>query len=63
MNWVLDDVIESFVSIERARELHGAAIRRSDEDATETVVTADETAHMGWRRSTVGARRVRRLVP
>ena len=37
--WVLDDVIDGFVSIEKARELYGVEVRIVDEDAASTKST------------------------
>jgi N-methylhydantoinase B len=44
--WVLDDVIDGFVSIEAARELYGVAIRVVDEDAALYEVDTEETIRL-----------------
>jgi N-methylhydantoinase B len=48
--WVLDDVVDGFVSIEKARELYGVEVRAVDEDAALYEVDETETARL--RRST-----------
>jgi N-methylhydantoinase B len=42
--WVLDDVIDGFVSIEKARELYGVEVRIVDEDAALYEIDAEATA-------------------
>jgi N-methylhydantoinase B len=44
--WVLDDVVDGFVSIEAARDLYGVAVRVLDEDAALVEVDPDETARL-----------------
>jgi N-methylhydantoinase B len=44
--WVLDDVVDGFVSIEKARELYGVAVRVVDEDAALYEVDAAATAQL-----------------
>jgi N-methylhydantoinase B len=44
--WVLEDVIDGFVSIEAARELYAVAIRLVDEDAARYEIDDDETARL-----------------
>jgi N-methylhydantoinase B len=44
--WVLDDVIDGFVSIEKARELYGVEVRIVDEDAALYEVDVEATARL-----------------
>ncbi len=44
--WVLDDVIDGFVSIEKARELYGVEVRCVDEDAAHYEVDEQATARL-----------------
>jgi N-methylhydantoinase B len=44
--WVLEDVIDGFVSIEKARDLYGVAVRCLDEDAARYAVDEEETARL-----------------
>ncbi len=44
--WVLDDVIDGFVSIEAARELYGVAVRVVDEDAARYEIDQALTAEL-----------------
>jgi N-methylhydantoinase B len=45
-DWVLEDVIDGFVSIEAARDLYAVAIRLVDEDAARYEIDDDETARL-----------------
>jgi N-methylhydantoinase B len=45
-DWVLEDVIDGFVSIEAARELYAVAIQLVDEDAARYEIDDDETARL-----------------
>jgi N-methylhydantoinase B len=47
--WVLEDVIDGFVSIEAARGLYAVAIRAVDEDAARFEIDAEETARLRGR--------------
>ena len=49
VEWVLDDVIDGFVSTEKARESYGVAIRCVNEDAAHYEVDAEETAELRGR--------------
>jgi N-methylhydantoinase B len=42
--WVLDDVIDGFVSVEAARTLYGVVVRLIDEDAAHYEIDLEETA-------------------
>ncbi|MDX6234746.1 MAG: N-methylhydantoinase [Nocardioidaceae bacterium] len=44
--WVLDDVIDEFVSIEAARELYGVEVRCIDADAAHYEIDAEETERL-----------------
>jgi N-methylhydantoinase B len=46
VEWVLDDVIDEFVSIEAARDLYGVAVRCVDSDAALYEVDAEETRRL-----------------
>jgi N-methylhydantoinase B len=50
--WVLDDVIDGFVSIEAARDLYGVAVSVVDEDAARYEIDEGETGRL---RSSLGA--------
>lgn len=44
--WVLDDVIDDLISIERAREVYGVAIKVGDADALEYEIDEEETRRL-----------------
>ena len=44
--WVLEDVIDGFVSIDAARELYGVAVRVVDEDAAHYEIDEEETRRL-----------------
>ena len=44
--WVLEDVIDGFVSIEKAREHYGVAVSVIDEDAARSEIDAEETSRL-----------------
>jgi N-methylhydantoinase B len=43
-DWVLEDVVDGYVSLEAARNLYGVAIRVVDEDAARYEIDESETA-------------------
>ena len=58
--WVLEDVIDGFVSIEAARDVYGVAVSVVDEDAAAYEIDEEETARL---RARLGAPRLRRRRP
>jgi N-methylhydantoinase B len=44
--WVLEDVIDGFVSLDNARELYGVAVRVVDEDAARYEIDHETTSRL-----------------